>query len=86
MMLLNSPVVTVGIASSGLPLHPAHPLLIGARHDHQGLHWARQDPHIKGRKDLAARMDRLIAEARTEQERARAAKRNRARDSLKKNL
>ena len=29
--------------------------------------------HIKGRKDFAARMDRLIAEARTEQERARAA-------------
>jgi hypothetical protein len=34
--------------------------------------------HIKGRKDFAARMDQLIAEARAEQERARAAKRNRA--------
>ena len=34
--------------------------------------------HIKGRKDFAARMDQLIAEARGEQERARAAKRNRA--------
>ena len=34
--------------------------------------------HIKNRKDFAARRNQLIAEARAEQERARAAKRNRA--------